>query len=84
MQHYFFYVSTDVKWKTCKDHFGLFLNTNTGSARSKNALKLIVVDANHFVRYRCKIMHCLDSQTISDDISTVALDDNPKLSSMKC
>ena len=29
-------------------------------------------------------MHCLDSQTISDDISTVALDDNPKLSSMKC
>ena len=47
-------------------------------------IKLIVVNANHFIRYKCKIMHCLDSQTLPDYILTVALDDNQKPSSMKC
>ena len=35
-------------------------------------IKLIVVNANHFIRYKCKITHCLDSQTLSNYISTVA------------
>ena len=42
-------------------------------------IKLIVVNSNHFTRYKCKIMHCLDSQTLSEYISTIALDDNEKL-----
>ena len=29
-------------------------------------------------------MHCLDSQTLPDYISTVAVDNNQKPSSMKC
>ena len=51
---------------------------------AKMLIKLIVVNANHFIRYKCKITHCIDSQTLSNYISTVALDDNQKPSSMKC
>ena len=42
--------------------------------------KLIVVDSNDFVRYKGKIIHCLDSQTLSEYISMIVLDDNEKLS----
>ena len=42
--------------------------------------KLIVVDSNHFVRYKGNITHCLDSQTLSEYISMIVLDDNEKLS----
>ena len=53
-------------FKTCvhqmKDHFNLFLNTNTLSGKeAKMLIKLIVVDSNHFIRYKCKITHCLGS-----------------------
>ena len=41
-------------------------------------IKLIIVDSNHFIRFKCKIIHCLDSQT-SEYISTIVLDDNEKL-----
>ena len=68
-------------FKTCvqrrKDHFGLFLNTNTPSGRM--LIKLIVVDSHHFIRYKCKITRCLDPEFIS----TVVLDDNEKLSIKK-
>ena len=46
---------------------------------AKMLIKLIVVDSNHFIRYRCKIRHFLDSQT-SEYISTIVLDVNEKLS----
>ena len=42
-------------------------------------IKLIVVNSNNFVRYKCEITHCLDSQTF-EYISTIVLDDNEKLS----
>ena len=42
-------------------------------------IKLIVVDANHFIRYKCKITHCLDSQALSEYKSTIVLDDDEKL-----
>ena len=32
------------------------------------------------IRYKCKITHCLDSQTLSEYVSTIFLDDNEKLS----
>ena len=41
-------------------------------------IKLIAVDSNHL--YKCKITHCLDSQTLSEYISTIVLDENEKLS----
>ena len=41
-------------------------------------IKLIAVDSNHFVRCKCKITHCLDSQTLSEYISTIVLDDHEK------
>ena len=37
-------------------------------------IKLIAVDSNHFMRYRCKITDCLDSQTLSEYTSTIFLD----------
>ena len=40
----------------------------------------MVVDSNHFIRYKCKFTHCLDSETISEYISTIVVDDNEKLS----
>ena len=43
-------------------------------------IKLILVDSNHVKRYKCKIMHYLDSQTLSEYISTIVLDDNEKFS----
>ena len=43
-------------------------------------IKLIVVDSNHFIRYKYKITHCLDSQKLSEYILTIVLDDNEKLS----
>ena len=43
-------------------------------------IKLIAVDSNNFIRYMCKITHCLDSQTLSEYISTIVLDENEKLS----
>ena len=43
-------------------------------------IKLIAVDSHHFIRYKCKITHCLDSQTLSEYISTIVLDENEKLS----
>ena len=46
---------------------------------AKMHIKLIDVDSNHFIRYKCKILHCLDSQTLSEYISTIVLD-NEKLS----
>ena len=42
-------------------------------------IKLIVVNSNHFIRYKCRTAHCLDSQTLSEHISTIVLDDNEKL-----
>ena len=47
--------------------------------KAKMLTKLIAVDSNHFIKYKCKIMHCLDSQTLSEYIWTIALDDNEKL-----
>ena len=72
-------------FKTCvqqmKDHFSLFLNTDTLSGKeAKMLIKLIVVDSNHFIRYKCKITHCLESQTLSEYISVIALDNSGKLS----
>ena len=34
---------------------------------------MTAVDCNHFLRRKCKIMHSLDSQTLSEYISTIAL-----------
>ena len=42
-------------------------------------IKLIAVDFNHFIRCKCEITHCLDSQTLSVYISTIVLDNNEKL-----
>ena len=36
-------------------------------------IQLIAVDCNHFVRYKCKITHSLDSQTLSKYISMIVL-----------
>ena len=47
---------------------------------AKMLIKLIAVDSSHFIRYKCKITHCLDSQTLSEYISTIVLGDNEKLS----
>ena len=41
-------------------------------------IKLILVNSYHFIRYKCKISHCLDSQT-SEYLSTIVLNDNEKL-----
>ena len=46
---------------------------------AKMIIKLIAVDSHHFIRNKCKIMHCPDSQTLSEYISTIVLDDNEKL-----
>ena len=37
-------------------------------------IKLLAVDSNHFVRQKCKITQCLDSQTLSEYISKIVLD----------
>ena len=70
-------------FKTCvqrrKDHFRLFLNTHVVE-KAKLLIKLIAVDSYLFIRYKCKITHCPDSQTLSEYISTIVLDDNEKLS----
>ena len=47
---------------------------------AKMLIKLVVVDSNDLIRYKCKIAHCLDFQTLSEYISTIALDNNQKLS----
>ena len=52
-----------------KDHFSLLLNTNTRSGKSKNANQI-----------DCKIMHFLVTQTLSQYISTIVLDDSEKIS----
>ena len=36
-------------------------------------IQLIAVNCNHFVRYKCKITHSLDSQTLSKYISMIVL-----------
>ena len=36
-------------------------------------IQLIAVDCNHFVRYKCKITHSLDYQTLSKYISMIVL-----------
>ena len=41
---------------------------------------MIVVHSDHFVRYKCKITHGLDSQTLSEYISMIVLDFNEKVS----
>ena len=45
--------------KTCaqqrKDHLGLFLNINNLEEEGKMLIKLIVVDSNHFIRYKSNI-----------------------------
>ena len=73
---------THLIFKTCvqqrKDHFSLFLNKVVKEA--KMLIELIVVDSNHFIRYKCKITHCLDFQTLSEYISTIVLDANENLS----
>ena len=61
-----------------KDHLGLFLNTNHVVEEGKLLIKLIVSHSNQFLRYKCKITHCLDSQTLSKHISTIVLNDNKK------
>ena len=43
-------------------------------------IELIVVDSNQFIRYKCKITHCLDFQTLSEYISTIVFDANENLS----
>ena len=45
---------------------------------TKMLIKLITVDSYHFIRYKCKVTHCLDSQT-SEYISMIVIDDNEKL-----
>ena len=127
--HYTFIPKTCVPWR--KNHFGLFLNANTRSGRSKNAyqidyrrlyksshqrcsvkkgvlrnfakftgkhlcqslffnkvagntfftehLQTTASYSSHFLRYKCKITHCLDSQTLSEYISAIVLDGNEKL-----
>ena len=40
---------------------------------AKMLIQLIAVDCNHSIRYKCKITHSLDSQTLSEYISTVVL-----------
>ena len=45
----------------------------------KMLMKLIVVNFSHFIRYSCTIGHFLDSQTLSEYISTIVLDVNKKL-----
>ena len=45
---------------------------------AKLLIKLIGVHSN-FIRYMCKIAHCLDSQTLSECISMIVLFDNEKL-----
>ena len=42
-------------------------------------IKLILVDSNHFIRYKSKITHCLDFQTLSEYILATVLDDDEKL-----
>ena len=37
-------------------------------------IKLIAVDSDDFVRFKCNVMHCLDSQTLSEYISATVLD----------
>ena len=44
---------------------------------AKMLIKLISVDSDHFIRCKCKITHCLDSQT-SEYISTIVLDDKKR------
>ena len=45
--------------KTCaqqrKDHLGLFLNINHLEEEEKKLIKLIVVDSNHFIRYKSNV-----------------------------
>ena len=47
---------------------------------TKMLIKLIAVHSYHFIRCKCKIMHCSDSQTLSEYISRNIFDDNEKLS----
>ena len=47
---------------------------------TKMLIKLIAVHSYHFIRYKCKIMHWSDSQTLSEYISRNVFDDNEKLS----
>ena len=48
--------------------------------KAEMLISLTVVDSHHFIRYKCKITHCLDSQTSFEYISLIASDDNEKLS----
>ena len=48
--------------------------------KAEMLISLTVVDSHHFIRYKCKITHCLDSQTSFEYISLIAPDDNEKLS----
>ena len=43
-------------------------------------IKLIVVNSNHFIRCKCKITHCLGSETLPEYIPAIAFDYNEKLS----
>ena len=47
---------------------------------AKMLIKLILVGSYHFIRYKWKVMHCLDSQKLSEYISMIVLGDNKKLS----
>ena len=57
-------------WKTQK-HVAKVANMLT---------KSILVDYNYFIRCKCKNTHFLDSQVLSEYISTIVHDDNEKLS----
>ena len=43
-------------------------------------LKLIVVNSQHVVRYKSKIIHCSADSTLSESIATITLDDGKKIS----
>ena len=47
---------------------------------AKILIKLIAANSNHFTRYKCKITHCLDSQTFSEYISRIVFDGNENFS----
>ena len=55
-----------------------FLFKHKNVVEAKRLIKLIAVDSNHFIRYKCKIKCSLDSQT-SEYISMIVLDNEKHL-----
>ena len=71
---------THLIFKTCEEKSLRFDFNHKHIVEAKMLIKLVVVDSNDLIRYKCKIAHCLDFQTLSEYISTIALDNNEKLS----